>query len=212
MTKAKSRIKKQRRDYHGKFTARMSWKERLFIVSLLLGSMLLGYYNYSRNHVRDNSDVINKSGEQQSATPSAEVQEISISIVEEVEAKTERDADYLVGFYVDKYFQSDTQRSEMRMIMHCLLHRESNHYSDNNHGDGGLAGGPLQFHQATWVAYRKIMMEGYFVSEIGSRYDLEQAIETAVWAISDGRGLAWGPILRNSRGNNYASCQTPSWY
>lgn len=123
--------------------------------------------------------------------------------------------DYWVGKYTDKYFDLNSQRSEVRMIMQCLLHRESGHQphdANGPHGDGGKAGGILQYHAPTWIGYRKIMMDEGLVSEIGSRYNPEQAIETTVWAISTGRAKAWGPILRDSNGLDYASCQTPSWY
>jgi hypothetical protein len=123
--------------------------------------------------------------------------------------------DYWVGKYTDKYFETNTRRSEVRMLMHCLLHRESGHQAhDENgpHGDSGKAGGILQFHQPTWEGYRKKMMNAGLVEEIGSRYNPEQAIETTVWAISTGRAYAWGPVARDSKGSNFASCQTPSWY
>jgi hypothetical protein len=31
---------------------------------------------------------------------------------------------------------------------------------------------------------------------MGSRLDMENAIDTAAWAIADGRETAWGPIAR----------------
>lgn len=123
--------------------------------------------------------------------------------------------DYWVGKYTDKYFESNSQRSEVRMIMQCLLHRESGHqpHDENGpHGDGGKAGGILQYHAPTWIAYRKIMMDEGLISEISSRYNPEQAIETTVWAISTGRAYAWGPVLRKSKGSDYAACQVPSFY
>lgn len=125
----------------------------------------------------------------------------------------QRDQNYdsWVGYYTDKYFTNPTQRSEVRMIMHCLLHRESKHDTDKGHGDGGRAGGPLQYHQLTWNGYRKMMMDKGLVDEIGSRYDQEQAIETTVWAISTGRAKAWGPILRDMNGSDYATCPTPTF-
>lgn len=115
-------------------------------------------------------------------------------------------ADIYVSQAVHEFFPK-SQHSEMKMIMHCLLNRESKHGVDKGHGDGGRAGGPLQFHQPTWVAYRKLMGEPE-----SSRYNLKEAIRTTAWAISDGRGLAWGGILRASKGNNYAACQVPSFY
>jgi hypothetical protein len=103
-------------------------------------------------------------------------------------------------------------KSESLMIMHCLAHRESGHGASNAHGDGGLAGGPLQFHQETWQRMRGQMIKQGVADEIGSRYDLKEAVRTTAWAIREGRGLEWGPILRDSKGSDFASCQKPSWY
>lgn len=123
--------------------------------------------------------------------------------------------DTWVGKYVDKYFEKNTQRSEVRMLMHCLLHRESGHQphdANGPHGDNGKAGGILQFHQPTWEGYRKLMIKDGLVGEIGSRYNPEQAIETTVWAISTGRAYAWGPVARASKGSDFATCPVPSFY
>jgi len=103
-------------------------------------------------------------------------------------------------------------KSESLMIMHCLAHRESGHGASNAHGDGGLAGGAMQFHEETWNRMRKQMIKQGYATEIGSRYDLKESIRTTAWAIKEGRALEWGPILRDSNGNDYASCQKPSWY
>jgi len=108
-------------------------------------------------------------------------------------------------------FLSD-HKSESLMIMHCLAHRESGHGASNEHGDGGLAGGPFQFHEATWQRMRKQMIKQGKAIEIGSRYDLKESIRTTAWAIREGRALEWGPILRDSKGSDFASCQLPSWY
>lgn len=143
--------------------------------------------------------------------PKEEIVEKPVEKLVIYQENSDMTSDELVGFYVDEYFNNASQRSEMRMIMHCLLHRESRHDSDKTHGDGGRAGGPLQFHSPTWEGYRRKMIDEGLVIEIGSRYDLEQAIHTTVWAIKNHRSLAWGPILRDSQGSNYAACQRPSW-
>lgn len=105
--------------------------------------------------------------------------------------------DKWVGQYVDKYFTSHYGRSRIRGVMHCLLIKESQHTfmtAHDHHGDNGMAGGILQYWPATWTGFRKIMMDRGLVTEIGSRYNPEQAIETTVWALSDGRERNWGPI------------------
>ncbi|MCR4324970.1 MAG: hypothetical protein NUV69_04770 [Candidatus Curtissbacteria bacterium] len=136
------------------------------------------------------------------STPTATVAEI-------VSAKP---YDIYVGEFVDEYFENPAQQSEVRMIMHCLLYRETKHDLSKGHGDGGLAGGPLQYHEATWEGFRKIMVNKGLVTEIGSRYDVKESIRTTVWAIEDGRALNWGPLLRNYNGQNYADCPYPSFY
>lgn len=123
----------------------------------------------------------------------------------------QEDIDTWVGEYTDQYF-NDYRRSEVRMIMHCLLHRESGHASSDAHGDNGKAGGPLQFWNDTWVRMRTQMIKQGKTNEIGSRYDHEQAIHTAIWAIANGHALEWGPVNRYAQGSDFATCQVPSWY
>lgn len=105
-----------------------------------------------------------------------------------------------------------THKSESLMIMHCLAHRENGHAANNHCGDSGKACGPFQFHQPTWEGYRKLMIKAGVATEIGDRYDKKESARTTAWAISTNRAYAWGPILRDSEGSNYAACQTPSWY
>lgn len=87
-------------------------------------------------------------------------------------------------------------KSHTKALLHCLLNKESHYGEDKGMGDGGLAGGILQFHESTYIGYRKIMIKSGLVKSIGDRFDYENAIETTAWAINDGRGNAWGPILR----------------
>lgn len=104
-------------------------------------------------------------------------------------------------------------KSESLMIMHCLAHRENGHAGNpNGFGDGGLAGGPYQFHESTWLRMRKQMIAQGVATEINSRMDLKESTRTTAWAIANGRALEWGPVLRDSKGSDFASCQKPSWY
>ena len=116
-----------------------------------------------------------------------------------------------VDKYTKQYFDG-WKVSEVKMIMHCLLHRESGHGASNSCGDGGLACGPLQFHYLTWTRMRGQMLKAGLIDEIGSRLNAEQAVHTTIWAIANGHAKEWGPIFRDSKGSDYASCQTPSWY
>jgi hypothetical protein len=81
-------------------------------------------------------------------------------------------------------------------MLHYLLLREQNYGGSNNCGDSGKACGPLQFHEPTYIGYRKIMIQRRLIDIVGSRFNMDNAIETAAWAINDGREGAWGPIAR----------------
>lgn len=135
-----------------------------------------------------------------------------VTVEKPVEVETPREnIDTYIGDAVDEFLPK--HKSEARMIMHCLAHRENGHGANPNaHGDNGLAGGPFQFHQATWDRMRGQMMKKGLATEIGSRYDFKEAARTTAWAISNGNGLEWGPVLRDSKGSDFATCQTPSWY
>lgn len=113
------------------------------------------------------------------------------------EIKTQdQEVDALVDFYSEKYTPNKYEKSIMKAKLHFLLSKESKHGLDKNHGDNGKAGGPLQFHEPTYIGYRKIMIKRGLTDYIGSRYDYKDAIETTAWAISDGRESSWGPIMR----------------
>lgn len=109
---------------------------------------------------------------------------------------SEYQIDAWVTYYTIKYFPEGGKRNHAKQLLHCLLYREAGYGSNKGHGDNGKAGGPLQYHQPTWDGFRKIMLKKNLIKEIGSRYDMEQAIETTAWAISDNRALNWGPFLR----------------
>lgn len=116
----------------------------------------------------------------------------------------------LIEQAVDEFLP--THKSESLMIMHCLAHREARHGESKAMGDNGLAGGPFQFHEATWIRMRKQMTESGLSHEVGSRFDFKESARTTAWAIKNGRALEWGPILRSSKGSSFASCPVPSWY
>ncbi len=105
-------------------------------------------------------------------------------------------ADELVAKFADKFGSTTDQKSRLRYLLHCLLYRESRHYNNRANGDNGQAGGPLQFHEYTFLSMRRQMMSEGLIGEIGSRYNPEDAIETGAWALANGLGNNWGPILR----------------
>lgn len=127
-----------------------------------------------------------------------EVKAIELPVKTIVEAPDDiQKTDYWLAKYVDKYFKTHYGRSRARATMGCLLNKESEHTfmtESDHHGDNGKAGGILQYWAGTWTGMRKIMLEKGLITEIGSRYNPEEAIETTVWALSDGRERNWGPI------------------
>lgn len=132
-------------------------------------------------------------------------------ITKEVVIDKNQNVDTWIGNAVDEFLPDHA--SEARMIMHCLAHRENGHGANPAaHGDGGLAGGAFQFHQSTWEGMRAAMIKEGVAGDVGSRYDFKEAARTTAWAIAHGRALEWGPILRDTKGSDFATCQTPSWY
>jgi hypothetical protein len=200
-----------RRAYKKRWLRERTAKYITIAIALVFASLLIiaSYVAHQEHMILESRIEAYGSKEQSIATQTSMFGEfLKTEVVETPPAN----ADYWVGKYVDQYFELPGQQSEMRMIMHCLLNREAKHGYDQGHGDGGKAGGPLQFHNPTWIAYRKIMMEEGLVDELGSRYDMEQAIHTTVWAIHGGRAKAWGPILRASKGSTSHACTYPSFY
>jgi hypothetical protein len=106
------------------------------------------------------------------------------------------DYSFLVETYAQKYAKTKQQKLYLTYQLHCLLRKESFYYENKGHGDGGLAGGVLQYHQATWNAFRNEMIRKGLVKEVGSRYDVEQAIETTAYALANGKENHWGPVAR----------------
>jgi hypothetical protein len=106
--------------------------------------------------------------------------------------------DTWIGEYADQYATPKRNASYLRYQLHCLAHKENNHHANNNKGDSGLASGMYQFHQATWLGFRKIMMQKGLITEIGNRDNDRQAIETTAWALANGRENNWGPIANRN--------------
>lgn len=173
----------------------------LFAFMTLLATAL---WVYGEIHLVYATELISPKGAESSITPAVQAPKVELDNVQKL--------DLLIGSSVDEFFTDRSQRSEMRMIMHCLAHRENGHAANRNCGDSGLACGPFQFHPETWTRMRSRMVQGGVATEIGDRYDLKESTRTTVWAIKNGRGLEWGPILRDSKGSDFAACQKPSFY
>ncbi len=203
------------RKSNGRFTEKhMTFTDRMIVLGLATFTISCGW---SIGHFSTTSAVASNLPE---ISPQAVSGKIVSSGVEQVaielgEVPAPTIAPDDMSIYISQAVQEflPKHKSESLMLMHCLAHRENGHAGNpNGFGDGGLAGGPYQFHQATWVRMRKQMIAQGVATEIGDRMDKNESTRTTAWAIANGRALEWGPILRDSKGNDFASCQTPSWY
>lgn len=104
--------------------------------------------------------------------------------------------DEMIDFNCRKYYSGKNSQEYCKFQMHCLYWKESRNGQSNDHGDGGKAGGPFQFWQETWNRMRGQMIREGHIRATGSRYNLDEAVETTVWALSKGRENEWGPVLR----------------
>ncbi len=142
-------------------------------------------------------------------TMSVQAQESAVETIVETPKYQADDMSVYISEAVQEFLP--THKSESLMIMHCLAHRENGHAANRNCGDSGKACGPFQFHQPTWEGYRKLMIKEGVATEMGDRYDKKESARTTAWAIAGGRETAWGPIARDIKGSDYATCQAPSW-
>jgi len=110
--------------------------------------------------------------------------------------ETPKTIDSMVDLYSMRYGKTKWEQLRTKTMIHYLLLREAAYGNTKTCGDNGLACGPLQYHDATYLSFRKIMIERGLITDIGSRWDMEDSIETTAWAINDGRENNWGPILR----------------
>lgn len=137
-----------------------------------------------------------------------------LEVEKEVVIDKNQNIDTWIGEAVDEFLPK--RKSEARMIMHCLAFREAHHGElgkpEDKHGDGGLAGGPFQFHEATWNRMRNQMIQKGLAEGIGSRYDFKESARTTAWALANGRASEWGPIYRALKGINKNTCPIPSWH
>ena len=120
-----------------------------------------------------------------------------IQLVEAQEETPGLSADELIDLNCHRFFKEERKIQYCKFQMHCLYWKETrNGLNKDAHGDGGMAGGYFQFWQQTYVNARHDMILQGHVKDTGSRYDLENAIETTAWMLSEGRGSEYGPILR----------------
>lgn len=104
--------------------------------------------------------------------------------------------DVWIGVYADKFATKKISSSKLRYQLHCLAHKENGHSANNKCGDNGNACGMYQFWAETWQRMRGQMLKKGLITEIGDRWNDQQAIETTAYAITHGMEKEWGPILR----------------
>jgi hypothetical protein len=104
--------------------------------------------------------------------------------------------DQMVDKYSKKYGKTTYSQNRLKALTHYLLLREQNYGGSDACGDSGLACGPMQFHAGTYTANRQRMIDKKLVDHMGSRLDMEDSIETAIWMFSIGQENQWGPYYR----------------
>jgi hypothetical protein len=104
--------------------------------------------------------------------------------------------DKYIFTYATKFQRPDLGKtvSLLRYQLACLAHKENGFHANDNCGDSGQACGMYQFHQPTYVAFRKIMIAQGLTDHIGSRLNDQDAVETTAWAITHGHESDWGPM------------------
>lgn len=176
----------------------LNWKWGLVLIILFIALVI---YGSIKKQTSSNFSV--KAGVVETKQEVTKQKTVEVSVVKEVVVEKEKVV--LVGSELDRIVDKNAKRfsygsvdrySELKAVLHCLLYFESKHTAADGHGDNGKAGGPFQFWEDTYNGYRRIMIKAELTDHIGSRYDLEDATETTAWALTDGRGKAWGPILR----------------
>jgi len=181
------------------------WKDQIYmILCLILGMLITGILLTTAERIKENRERIEAQyifGKPGIKSP------INIPLISTPSAKskiniTKEGKNPVVEYtkialkYLPKYYPRVIEQSQIMPVFSCLLRNETGHGMDKSCGDGGRACGVVQFWKDTYVSYRRIMIGRGLVKHIGSRMNPEDAIETMIWAFSDGRGRAWGPFLR----------------
>ena len=167
------------------------WQRDVWIMVSSMILFMLVMATFKHNLLNDHAFIISPIPEDNKETRIT-ITRTKVKVVE----KVPENLDTWVDRYSEEYTDNPYAKSIMKAKLHFLLSKETHHCENKGSGDNGLALGCLQFHASTYKGYRRIMIERGLVDEIGSWDNPEQAIETAAWAISDGRENAWGPIMR----------------
>lgn len=104
--------------------------------------------------------------------------------------------DEMVDKYSKKYGKTRYEQNRLKALTHYLLLKEQNYGGSNACGDSGRACGPMQFHEGTYYQYRQQMVKKGLATVFGSRLDMENAIDTAIYMLSIGQEKQWGPVFR----------------
>lgn len=177
-------------------------KSGLFILILLIGLVLLGAdarrsnaEDFNLVTVPEINEIASIAGETRSPFEYSDIK-VVVTTKKYKEKDTREHIRYLIDIMSARFSDTIENEQKLKDILHCLYIRETNYWTNKGFGDNGRAGGPLQFHEPTYVSYRRLMAKDGLVTDVGSRMDLYDATETTAWALVSGRGRAWGPILR----------------
>ncbi len=179
------------------------------LLSLFIAGIMVCGTGFQFNHYLENQKNKESWGDQQvklffspliyacdgeDCVNNAEINRKELAEKEKIETEKEyfkKISDKMVG-EINKQFDSD-KISWITPIAFCLLRNESGFGTNDSLGDGGLAGGILQFHENTYKHYRQEMINMGLASEVGSRFNDDTAIETAVYMWKNGELEQWGP-------------------
>lgn len=104
--------------------------------------------------------------------------------------------DAMIDKYAMKYGSTKWIQLRTKALLHAMLLHETAYGNTTKCGDQGLSCGPLQFREPTYNGFRKEMIKKGLVEEMGSRFDLENSIDTAAYMVATGHEDNWGPVLR----------------
>ena len=139
------------------------------------------------------------SPEPEIVSPVAAQEEVSTThFLDEAEAKesTREAIPNMVEMSAEKFTTSTKQKNFIMYQLFCLLREESNMGEVETCGDSGKSCGVLQFREATYNRMRREMIRKGLVTELGDRFSPFYSIETTAYALTQGYGKEWGPILR----------------
>jgi len=118
-------------------------------------------------------------------------------VMAEEPVSNDQQIDEWVDMYAEKFSNTRYEKNRIKALTHYLLLREQNYGGSDNCGDSGNACGPMQFWASTYEQNRNDMIRKGLAFDFGSRLDMEDSIETAIYMFSIGQAKQWGPVYRD---------------